>query len=198
MHSLTLSMPGTLDAASPNHDAQLERTEVRRAKDGDRDAFGRLVERHQQRVFRLAGRFFGHREDVEEAAQETFLTAWSKLGTYRGDAPFEHWLTRVCLNTCYMRLRKSRPFEELPVDVVARRSNPDARLDAERLLARLPAKDRFLLLLLHGEGWTVAEIAHRTGWTQSNVKVRAFRARLKLRRLVEPQPVESQPAEDAP
>ncbi|MCZ6727343.1 MAG: sigma-70 region 4 domain-containing protein, partial [Acidobacteria bacterium] len=61
----------------------------------------------------------------------------------------------------------------------------DARLDAERLLARLPANDRFLLLLLHGEGWSTAEIAEHTGWSPSNVKVRAFRARRKLRRLAE-------------
>jgi len=185
MYSLTQPMPGMLDLTALHPDAQLERAQVELAKSGDRDAFGRLVERHQQRVFRLAGRFFRQPEDVEEAAQETFLTAWRKLDSFRGEAPFEHWLTRVCLNTCYMRLRKHRPTEVLPADVPARHSNPDAGLDAERLLARLPANDRFLLLLLHGEGWSVAEIADRTGWSQSNVKVRAFRARRQLRRLME-------------
>lgn len=190
MYSLTLSMPGTLDATTPDSDAQVERAEVERASNGDRDAFGRLIERHQQRVFRLAGRFFRYPEDVEEAAQDTFFTAWRKLGSYRAEAPFEHWLTRVCLNTCYMRLRKSKPTEELPIDLPAGHSSPDPGLDAERLLARLPANDRFLLLLLHGEGWSVAEIADRTGWSKSNVKVRAFRARRKLRQLMEPLPME--------
>jgi RNA polymerase sigma-70 factor (ECF subfamily) len=185
MNTLTAMMPGLLSTAVLDKAAQAERDDVERARNGDPEAFGRLVERHQQRVFRLAGRFFRRREDVEEAAQDTFLTAWRRLSTYRASAPFEHWLTRVCLNTCYMRLRRARPEEELPRELAAPASTPDARLDAERLLALLPAGDRFLLLMLHGEGWSTAEIAERTGWSQANVKVRAFRARRKLRRLME-------------
>ena len=75
---------------------------------GDDDAFAGLIRLHQRRVFRLAGRFFRQRADVEDVAQETFLTAWSKLSTYRAEAPFEHWLTRICLNCCYERLRKKK------------------------------------------------------------------------------------------
>jgi RNA polymerase sigma-70 factor (ECF subfamily) len=185
MHSLTLAMPGMLSTVAPDEEAQAELAEVESARNGDRDAFGLLVERHQQRVFRLASRFFRHPEDVEEAAQDTFLTAWRKLATYRASAPFEHWLTRVCLNTCYMRLRKVKPTEQLSATLPAPPSSPEARLDAERLLAQLPAQDRFLLLMLHGEGWSTQEIAERTGWSRANVKVRAFRARRKLRQLVE-------------
>ena len=181
MFSLTLTMPELVTDTVADQDAPW----VRAAQAGDRDAFERLVERHQQRVFRLAGRFFQRREDVEDAAQETFFTAWRRLDTYRAQAPFEHWLTRVCLNTCYMKLRKAKPEEELGCEVPAKPGSIDARLDAERLLARLPANDRFLLLLLHGEGWSTAEIAEHTGWSRSNVKVRAFRARRKLRRLAE-------------
>jgi RNA polymerase sigma-70 factor, ECF subfamily len=155
---------------------------------GDRDAFSDLVRLHQRRVFRLAGRFFRRREDVEDAAQETFLTAWRRLCTYSARAPFEHWLTRVCLNCCYAALRRARP-EEPPPD----RETPDGRvkdpavaLDVERLLATLSPEDRFILLLLDGEGWSVAEIAGKLGWTRVNVKVRAHRARRRLRRLLEP------------
>jgi RNA polymerase sigma-70 factor (ECF subfamily) len=155
---------------------------------GDRDAFAILVRRHERRVFRLAGRFFLKREDVEEAAQETFLTAWSRLDTYRARAPFEHWLTRLCLNCCYARLRKERRGE-LPLDpetdLAAPHRDPAAALDAERLLRALAPADRFILLLLDGEGWSVAEIAERLGWTRVNVKVRAHRARKKLRGLLE-------------
>lgn len=171
---------GTVDA---DDDAAVVRTLVERSRDGDRDAFGELVRRHQRHVFRLAGRFFRRREDVEEAAQETFLRAWRKLASYRADAPFEHWLTRVCLNCCYEILRQRPPESlELPAGLAAPAANATAALDAERLLARLPAADRFLLLMLHGEGWSVAEIANKLGWTQVNVKVRAHRARLRLRR----------------
>ena len=58
-------------------------------------------------------------------------------------------------------------------------------IDVERLLARLTPSDRFVLLLLDGEGWSVKEIAERIGWTVTNVKVRAFRARRKLRQVLE-------------
>ena len=163
-----------------------ERRWIAASLDGDRDAFGELVRRYQQRVFRLAGRFFRRPEDVEEVAQETFLTAWSKLHTYAGRAPFEHWLTRVCTRCCYARLRR-RPEPEPVADADLRvePGAPAARLELERLLARLEPADRVVLLLLDGEGWSTAEIAERLGWTRTNVKVRAHRARARLRRLVE-------------
>jgi RNA polymerase sigma-70 factor (ECF subfamily) len=156
------------------------------SRGGDRDAFSDLVRLHQRRVFRLVGRFFRQREDVEDVAQETFMTAWRKLGTYKARAPFEHWLTRVCLNCCYARLRRQRPAEyPLEHDVAARGADPDARIEVERLLRPLKQEDRFILLLLDGEGWSVSEIADRLGWTKVNVKVRAHRARKKLRSLLE-------------
>lgn len=161
---------------------------VENAKGGDASAFGTLVRMHQQRVFQLVGRFFYRPEDVEDVAQEVFLRAWSKLPTYRGEAPFEHWLTRLCLNYCFQRLRRHRPrvveLESVP-ELTMASPDPTAGLEARRLLARLPAADRFLLLLLEGEGWSTREIAERLGWSRSNVKVRAHRARKKLIRLLE-------------
>lgn len=160
---------------------------IRASLAGDQDAFAALVRRYQGRVFRLAGRFFRRREEVEEVAQETFLRAWMKLGTYRAQAPFEHWLTRLCLRCAYDRMSRARTSgtEPLEKDFESPASDPDARVEVERLLARLPAADRFLLVLLEGEGWSVAEIADRLGWSQVNVKVRAHRARKKLRRVLE-------------
>jgi len=161
---------------------------VAAATGGDPGAFSELVRLHQRRVFRLAGRFFRDAQDVEDVAQETFLNAWRKLGTFRARAPFEHWLTRVCLNCCYAKLRRQRP-PELPLDrdFAARRPDPDARIEIERLLRTLKPEERFILLLLDGEGWSVAEIADRLGWSTVNVKVRAHRVRKKLRRLLEPE-----------
>jgi len=157
------------------------------SREGDQAAFAALVRRHQSRVFLLAGRFFRRREDVEDVAQETFFTAWRKLSTYEARAPFEHWLTRVCLRLCYARLATDRRREEPlpPSDLAAPHHNPAAAIDVERLLARLTPSDRFVLLLLDGEGWSVKEIADRVGWTVTNVKVRAFRARRRLRTLLE-------------
>jgi RNA polymerase sigma-70 factor (ECF subfamily) len=181
----TLAALATLAAQTDERQAE-ERRWIAASLDGDRDAFAELVRRYQQRVFRLAGRFFRRPEDVEEVAQETFLTAWRKLHTYAGRAPFEHWLTRVCTRCCYARLRRRPDPEPLAeVDRPVDPGDPSAGVELERLLARLKTADRMVLLLLDGEGWTTAEIAERLGWTRTNVKVRAHRARARLRRLVE-------------
>ena len=149
---LTLMPP----ARATTTTAETETALVAAARGGDRGAFGELVRRHQQRVFRIAGRFFRDPAEVEDVAQDTFLTAWTKLSTYRAEAPFEHWLTRVCLNTCYGRFRRRRDETPLDRDVVAAPGDPTVKVEVERLLATLPAADRFLLLLLYGEGWSVA------------------------------------------
>ena len=164
-----------------------EATLIARSRGGDEAAFAALVRRHQSRVFLLAGRFFRRREDVEDVAQETFFTAWRRLSTYEARAPFEHWITRVCLRLCYARLAADRRREDPlpPSDPAAPHHDPSAAIDVERLLARLSPSDRFVLLLLDGEGWSVKEIAERVGWTVTNVKVRAFRARRKLRQVLE-------------
>jgi RNA polymerase sigma-70 factor (ECF subfamily) len=161
---------------------------VRESLGGDTEAFSALVRAHERRVFRLLGRFFRRPEEVEDAAQETFLTAWRKLSTYRAEAPFEHWITRIALRSAYDRLRRhgfpTEPLDE-DLDPAAPATDPTARLEVERLLARLAPADRFLLTLLEGEGWSVAEIAEKLGWTAVNVKVRAHRARKRLRKILE-------------
>ena len=177
----TLTGPGEAVPARAPDEARL----VAAARKGDRDAFTELVQRNQRRVFRLAGRFFQQRADVEDTAQETFLRAWSRLDTYRERAPFEHWLTRICLNCCYTRLRREKGTLPLPANEPAVHGDPDAALEVRGLLSRLRPSDRFLLLLLEGEGWSVEEVAGRLGWSQVNVRVRAHRARKRLRRLLE-------------
>ncbi|MEO1086475.1 MAG: sigma-70 family RNA polymerase sigma factor, partial [Acidobacteriota bacterium] len=141
LDSLTLSVTRQIPTGSRRTAAQPadETALVDAARSGDHGAFGDLVRRHQARVFRLAGRFFRRPEDLDDVAQEVFLRAWSKLDTYRGEAPFEHWLTRLCLNLCYQRLRRNEP-SSVPIEhasgVPARRlAAPDAGLDAARWLA---------------------------------------------------------------
>jgi len=188
---MTLAWTLEMSVDAPGEAARDEARLVRAALRGAPDAFSKLVRLHQRRVFRLIGRFFRRREDVEDVAQDVFLTAWRKLSTYRAESPFEHWLTRICLNRCYDRLRRQRPDERVLDDRIEPRataSDPTAGIEVERLLAKLEPVDRFILLLLHGEGLTVAEIAGRLGWSRVNVKVRAHRARSRLRRLLESRP----------
>jgi RNA polymerase sigma-70 factor (ECF subfamily) len=185
-----LTFPLAMAMTAARDDGAAEADLVAASRRGDQAAFTVLVRRHQTRVFRLAGRFFRQRADVEEVAQETFLAAWRRLSTYQARAPFEHWITRICLRCCYARLgQERRRTEPLPaIDPAAPPHDPSAAIDLEALLARLSPADRFVLLLLDGEGFSVEEIARRVGWTVTNVKVRAFRARRRLRRVLEEAP----------
>lgn len=138
---------------------------------------------------------------MEDIVQEVFIKAFQKLSTYRGDAPFEHWLMRVAVRTCYDFLRKHQRNKETALaelsdeedrwlDSVAsspagENDDPDAaRALVARLLEPLPPADRMVITLLEIEEKSVKEIAALTGWSVSLVKVRAFRARAKMRKLL--------------
>ncbi len=187
---LTFPMAMALASSKEGESEAAEVDLVAASCGGDPGAFAALVRRHQARVFHLAGRFFRQRADVEEVAQETFFAAWRRLSTYQARAPFEHWITRICLRCCYARLgaerQRSAPWPAQ--EPAAPMRDPSAAIDLEALLSRLSPADRFVLLLLDGEGWSVQEIARSVGWSASNVKVRAFRARRRLRRLLEDTP----------
>lgn len=161
---------------------------------GDDAAFARLAVRYRGRVSAMVGRFARGAHEREDLEQEVFIRVWRGLGRYRGDAPFEHWIMRVAIRTCYDHLRRHRQrrdlevlVEELPI-----RSAADAEGDAirrqreawevvQRLLEHLPEKDRLVVTLIDLEQKSVKETAALTGWSEANVKVRAFRARQRLR-----------------
>jgi len=163
-------------------------------------AFEALVERWQGRVFALARRFFRDPQDAEDVCQEVFLKVHRALGSYRADAPFEHWLLRIATNACRDRLREHRRRPEQVLSQVTDDAQRwlDAVLEgaalevaqvqrardlAADLLDALPEKDRIVLVLMDLEGKTAAEVAAITGSTRGAVKVRALRARRALRKL---------------
>ena len=180
--ALAAMLGTTMERVVGDPDAEL----VDAARRGGDEAFAALVRRHERKVFAMASRFFDRREDVEEAAQDTFLRVWSHLDSWRRDAPFEHWLTRVCLNCCYRRLSRTPKTTEITdADLGSHEHDPTITLEVRTLLAGLDPRDRFLLVLLEVEGWSTAEIALKLGWSRTNVKVRAFRARRQLRARLE-------------
>ncbi len=171
---------------------------VARAQSGDEDAFLRLATCYHGRVWNTASRFARSKGELEDLTQDLFLKIWKGLASYRSDAPFEHWLMKVTVRGCYDFLRKNRRRRELEqiVDPQESRDNEDSRADAERarkeawetvsvLLDQLDAKDRTVITLLDLEEHSVKETADLTGWSESNVKVRAHRARKKMRTIFE-------------
>lgn len=179
---------------------------ARQARDGDESAFAEIVRRYSPRVFKIASRFFRQRSLVEEAAQEVFLKAFTKLGSYEGRGSMEGWLTRIATNTCLNTLRAAKRRPELTVSDLTEDENNwlDEKLSdvsselhrlaerklvaadlADQLLGTLSPEDRLTLTLIDGEDASVREVAEMTGWSESKVKVRAFRARKKAREVME-------------
>jgi len=171
---------------------------------GDVDAYARLMTKYQGRV---SGIVSGHapRERVAELTHEVFVRAYRSLAGYRGDSPFGHWLAKVTVRTCHdfwrsEYRRRERPESDLSeecrafVEEVAALETSEAaeetvsRSEAKELLAwaldKLSPTDRMVVTLTHLEERPVAEAAEMLGISVPNVKVRAFRARKKLRDLL--------------
>jgi RNA polymerase sigma-70 factor (ECF subfamily) len=177
---------------------------VRLARDGDELAFEEIVRRYSSRVFHIANRFFRQRSQVEESAQEIFLRAYTRLGDYQGRGSFEGWLTRIATSTCINQIRHNQRRPEF-IDVTAeeadwleeklattagsgQRSVEDDLVAADlanKVLETLSSDDRLVLTLVDGEDFSVKEVAEMTGWSEAKVKVRAFRARRRMREAVE-------------
>ena len=179
---------------------------ARRSTDQDEAAFAEIVRRYSPRVFSFASRFFRQRSLVEEAAQEVFLKAFLQLKNYEGRGSLEGWLTRITTTTCLNLLRNARNKLELTVSDLndseinwldsravsaagEKQSTDEERATAAELVNRvldtLPPNDRLVLILMEAEGASIKEVAEITGWSESKVKVQAFRARRRMRESVE-------------
>ena len=143
-------------------DAALLRAHVR----GDRDAFAELVRRHRDRLWAVALRTLGDREDAADAVQDALLSAYRSADRFRGDSAVTTWLHRIVVNACLDRARRrqARPTVALPEietvrDPVAPDPDTDTALAVQAALAQLPAEQRVPLVLLDMQGYSVAEIA---------------------------------------
>jgi RNA polymerase sigma-70 factor (ECF subfamily) len=176
-----------------------DRELVRRAQADDKEAFEELVQRHQHRVFAVAGGILRRREDAEDIAQQVFVKAYFSLKRFDQRAAFSTWLYKITVNECWdlLRKKKVRPllYEADLSEEQARQfgatgekktDEPDAsvRLEArervEQLMAGLDPRDRMMLILKEVEGFAVEEIGEILGLNANTVKVRLFRARRRI------------------
>jgi RNA polymerase sigma-70 factor (ECF subfamily) len=168
---------------------------------GDSSSFEPLVKKYQPRIFATARRYARRESEVEDIVQEVFLKAYQKLSGFRGEAPFEHWLMRLAVRTCYDFLRghqrnRESAFTDLTEPesdwldrfVTEPASAPEdadaARQLLDRILGRLTPEARLVITLLEIEDHSVKEISALTGWSVPLVKVRAFRARAEMRKIL--------------
>jgi RNA polymerase sigma-70 factor (ECF subfamily) len=163
---------------------------------GDDDSFSELVRRHKRRVFAMASRFARDDHQLEDIAQDVFVRVFRNLKNFRCSAPFEHWLSRICASACFDFLRRERrhrenaPLEAIEFDL--RDGSAESAIAAGRArevlawaMRQLRADEQLILTLCEIEERSVREVMELTGWSESNVKVRAFRARAALKRVLE-------------
>lgn len=173
---------------------------AQRIRDGATDEFGELVRRHQSRVFAVLHHYERDTHRVEDLAQETFLKAWRALPHYQAIAPFEHWISRIAVRTALDHLRRQNRLRlEISLGDLGdealewlRSGDDGAGLnsrDAVEILAHamreLTPSDRVVLTMQELEGRSVKEIAAALGASGIAVRVRALRARARLKRALE-------------
>jgi RNA polymerase sigma-70 factor (ECF subfamily) len=171
---------------------------ITRARNSDETAAKELVERLYPVVIRIVRNHLPRRESEEDLSQEIFLKIFAKLHQFRADMPFEHWVSRISVNTCIDHLRKQRNrpeyrWSDFSEDQQAildnlkenasqppEQSPEESRDLLNRLLLTLKPAERLIVQWLYLEEKSVADICDLTGWKTSKVKVTAFRARQKL------------------
>ena len=185
-----------MDATDPT-DKEL----IAEVLEGNPESFEPLVVKYQPRVFAIARRYARREDEVEDIVQTVFMKAYSKLSSFRGDAPFEHWLMRTATFTCYDFLRKHQRnrewnatdlsteenewLENVGEDTTEKEANQSAaKALVDRLLESLKPDDRMIITMLDLEQKSVKQIAKLTDFTESNVKVRAHRAREKMKKIL--------------
>jgi RNA polymerase sigma-70 factor, ECF subfamily len=175
-----------------------ERTVIRQVLSGDRDAYRVLMERYFAQVHRVAWRITGDESDAEEVAQETFLRAYNKLPSFRMDAAFSTWITRIAMNTALNQVerrlrdltRNAQRIDDDPsLQIVSHTTSPEQDLlEHESQSLRITAMnsltpmERTAFVMRHMEELPVAEIATALRVHPNTAKQAVFRAVAKLRR----------------
>ncbi|MEK7676161.1 MAG: sigma-70 family RNA polymerase sigma factor [Verrucomicrobiota bacterium] len=174
-----------------------------RARQGDEAAASELYDRLHPLVLCIVCAHLPRRTAEEDLVQTVFMKVFTKLDKFSGTVPFEHWVSRVAVNTCLKQLRHERVRPELrwadlseeeervvqelaaTTDDLPGSQKLAARELVGKLLDRLGPADRLVVTLLHLEGRSVAEIRQATGWSRPFIKVRAFRARQRMKKHLE-------------
>ena len=178
---------------------------VSQVLDGSVNAFESLLIRHKDLVLKIVKKHVPY-DAVEETTQEVFVRIYESLQTYKGKSEFRHWVSSISVRTCYDYWRKAYRSREVPMSSLTEKhqrwleqviseesghaleekgSQEEARELLDWALGKLSAEDRTVLELVYLEGLSSKEAAEALGWSVANVKVRTFRSRRKLKKLLE-------------
>jgi RNA polymerase sigma-70 factor (ECF subfamily) len=200
-------MPGLAIHPSHTNRATTDDQIVELVLKGDKDLFEILAERHSGKIYRMALQILRNPSDAEDALQEIFLLAFTKVGQFRGESKFSTWLYKLALNVIYSRLRRSKHFPKTGTDLVTQEvaghpplslgrppgsGNPEDEADRTEILAelraaiaQLPPDYRVVLVARDIDELSAEETAAALGLTVPAVKSRLHRARLFLKHRLE-------------
>ncbi len=177
---------------------------IRNVLSGNTEDFSYLMDRYQNYVLAIVKKHVP-RQQIEEIVQEIFVRAYQSLGNFRETGGFKQWLSSIAMRTCYDYWRKRYRHKEIPMSFFSREQikwlesaislkveaeqeemarRQEARQLLNQVLGYLSAEDRIVLELVHLEGLSVKETAELLGWSAANIKVRAFRSRKKLQKIL--------------
>ena len=178
---------------------------IKKTLSGDKSAFDRLVKIVSPRVFGIIHRFFREKQQAEDIAQEVFIRAYKSLHTFTQEKPFTNWLSTITVRMCYKELKKEKNNPEktetsltsgsdsiidyLCFDPAAlNRMGPEKKLIlkdlAEKILIKLSAKERMIIVLTEVEGKSIKEVSNLMEISTVNVKVSNYRARKNARKIL--------------
>jgi RNA polymerase sigma-70 factor (ECF subfamily) len=178
---------------------------VRKTLSGDKSAFDQLVKSASPRVFSIIHRFFHEKQQAEDVAQEVFIRAYRSLHTYAQEKPFANWLSTITVRMCYRELKKEKNSPEKTE--ASLNSDSYSIIDSfcfgpeslnsmdqekklilkdltEKILAKLSAKERMIIVLTEVEGRSIKEVSNLMGISAVNVKVSNYRARKNARKIL--------------
>jgi len=191
---MSFAKASTTNMGSDSGVAEIDLRDIAVALDGGQDAYGRLVKRHQDGVSKWMWRFTRDRVILEELVQDVFIEAWVSLSRFKGESTFRTWLFTIATRVGYRYWRKkakdvaiiTEAADRMMIDDGEKEVTPSEAAEAlYGLFSGLPPRDRLVLTLMYFEEMDTKEISRMTGWTRSMVKVQAYRARNKLRKLLE-------------
>lgn len=175
---------------------------LQRWKRGEEAAAEELIRYLYPVISKIVRTHLPRRDDEEDLVQEILMKTFSRLHQYKGDAPMSHWVSRLALTTCLDRLRAQKirpeirwtdltPEDETVFDATwleGRTKDASEAIQArdlvDKILSTLPAADRSLILMVDLEGQALQEISNLTGWSISKIKMRLFRIRAHLRKMM--------------
>jgi len=173
-------------------------TYIEQVLSGQTKSFSYIVDRHKDKVYNLAFRICGNREEAEEVAQDSFIKVYKSLSGFRRKSSFATWLYRIVFNTAisYVRIRKKGvlSLEDFPADATDFIGSNTTEEESEKeyrsallnfVLQKINDEERALITLFYYEDMSMEEIADITGISKANIKVKLFRARQKMLDIIE-------------